>query len=320
MRARHRRPNRLAYISLFLSLLVSANISAFQNGSILSPRPSSLETEIYSRARTVVDMTRDELIKAYPADLPNLEFAENQEDLDTLLEKVGQKVAAFFHDFPNTVSSEQVRREKLRHDGSVEDSVTQKYNYSVSLDRIGGLDEGRTDKNGHAIAHERMSTNSLLTSGFVSLPMYFQLSHQFASRFRYLGRERSGPRAYMIAFAQKPGVADIIGLLGPTLTSPGAQLLYQGFAWVDPQTYQIVRMTTDLLAPRDDVMLSRVTSEIWFGEIQFKTISETFWLPQEVLVTVDYNGDLYRNRHHYSDYQALTVSAQDKITPPIIKK
>jgi hypothetical protein len=312
--------------SLDLSQLVaqreieSANASASQSGFTLSPRPSSLEMEIYSKARTVVDMTRDELFGAYPSELRNLDFAESQEDLDTLLEKVGEKVAVFFHDFPNTVSSEQVRRERLQYDGTVQDAVTQKFNYSVSLDKMGRLDEGRTDKNGREIAPERMSDYSFLTSGFVSLPIYFQPSRQFGSRFRYLGRERTEPRAYVIAFAQRPGVADIVGVFGPTAMQPGARLLYQGFAWVDPQSYQIVRMKTDLLAPRTDVMLGRVTSEIWFSEMHFETIPEAFWLPQEVEVTMEYNRNLYRNRHHYSDYRVLVVAAHDKITPPVIKK
>ncbi|MGD0309055.1 MAG: VWA domain-containing protein [Acidobacteriota bacterium] len=312
--------------SLDLSQLVAqrkieaANESASQNGFSLSPRPSSLEMEIYSKARTVVDMTRDELFEAYPSEFRNLEFEESQAELETVLEKVGEKVAVFFHDFPNTVSSEQVRRERLQYDGSVQDAVTQKFNYSVSLDKMGRLDEGRTDKNGREIAPERMSDYSFLTSGFVSLPIYFQPSHQFGSCFRCLGRERTEPRAYVIAFAQRPGVADIVGVFGPTVMQQRAQLLYQGFAWVDPQSYQIVRMKTDLLAPRTDVMLGRVTSEIWFSEMHFETIPEAFWLPQEVEVTMEYNRNLYRNRHHYSDYRVLVVAAHDKITPPVIKK
>jgi VWFA-related protein len=313
--------------SLDLSQLIAkrktetANASALQPVSILAPRPaSSTEMEIYTRARTVVDMTRAELLGAYSFEFRNLEFEESQADLDTLLEKVGEKVAVFFHDFPNTVSSEQVRRERLQYDGTVQDAVTQNFNYSVSVDKMGRLDEGRTDSGGRAIAPERMSDYSFLTSGFVSLPIYFQPSRQFGSRFRYLGRERAESRAYVIAFAQRPGVADVVGEFGPTAMRPGAQLLYQGFAWVDPQTYQIVRMKTDLLAPRDDVMLARVSSEIWFNEMHFKTIAEAFWLPQEVEVALEFNGKLYRNRHRYSDYQVLTVAAHDKITPPIIKK
>jgi VWFA-related protein len=313
--------------SLDLSQLIAqrksetANASTVQPVSILAPRPASpTEMEIYTRARTVVDMTRDELLGAYPSEFRNLEFEENQAELGTLLDKVGGKVAVFFHDFPNTVSREQVRRERLRSDGSVEDAVTQNFNYSVSLDKMGNLDEGRTDSSGRAIPPERMSDYSYLSTGFVSLPIYFQPNRQFGSRFRYLGRERGESRAYVIAFAQRPGVADAVGVFRLMTMQQPAQLLFQGFAWVDPRTFQIVRMRTDLLAPRNDVLLARATSEIWFSEMHFKTIPEAFWLPQEVDVTLECYGNLYRNRHRYSDYQVLTVEAQDKITPPIIKK
>jgi len=294
---------------------------ALKPASVVPPQQVALtEMDIYARSRTVVDLTREELLQAYSTELRNLEFEENQQELDSLLAKVGKRVAAFFHDFPNAVSREQVRRERLGNDGRVIDSVTQSFNYSVSLDEIGSLEESRTGSGGRTIPPERMSANSFLTSGFVSLPIYFHPSHQFGSRFRYLGRELAEPRAYVIAFAQKPGIADIVGTFSTVDLPIQTQLLYQGFAWVDPKTYQIVRMRTDLLAPRNDVLLARVTSEIWFGEVRFKSIPETFWLPQEVVVTLEPYGRLFRNRHRYSDYAVLTVAVQDKITPPVIKK
>jgi len=315
--------------SLDLSQLIAKRKSEIKSAgtlkpaSVVPPQPVALtEMEIYARARTVVDLTREELLQAYSTELRNLKFEENQQELDSLLANAGERVAAFFHDFPNTVSREQVRRERLGNDGRVIDSVTQSFNYSVSLDKIGNPEESRTGSGGRTIPPERMSVASFLTSGFASLPIYFHPSHQFGSRFRYLGRELAAPRAYVIAFAQKPGIADVVGTFSTTdIPIPiQAQLLYQGFAWVDPKTYQIVRMRTDLLAPRNDALLARATSEVWFGEVRFKSIPETFWLPQEVVVTLETYGRLFRNSHRYSDYQALTVAVQDKITLPVIKK
>jgi len=314
---------------LNLSQLIAKRKSEIESAGTL--KPSSVvpqqtvaltEMEIYARARTVVDLTREELLQAYSTELRNLEFEENQQELDSLLADAGERVAAFFRDFPNTVSREQVRRERLGNDGKVMDSVTQSFNYSVSLDKAGNLEESRTGSGGRTIPPERMSVTSFLTSGFVNLPIYFHPSHQFSSRFRYLGRELAEPRAYVIAFAQKPEIADIVGTFSTTdIRVPAhAQLLYQGFAWVDPKTCQIVRMRTDLLAPRNDALLARATSEVWFGEVRFKSIPETFWLPQEVVVTLETYGLAFRNRHRYSDYAVLTVAVQDKIIPPVIKK
>jgi len=165
-----------------------------------------------------------------------------------------------------------------------------------------------------------MSGPSFLTSGFASVSLHFHPKHQFGCRFRYLGRQRSEPYAHVIAFAQKPGIADIVCTFTTELRPAPARLLYQGFAWVDPRSYQIVRMRLSLLAPRNDVFLAAATSDIRFGEVRFQSVTAAFWLPREVVVTLFFYGQMFRNRHRYSDYQVATVGVEEKFAPPAVKK
>ena len=296
-------------------------ISERQNAAAVpfQMRPSPKELEIYERARSVVDLTHEELLQTYADDLRDIDFTADQQEFAPLLQMVGDNVAAFFRDLPNTVSKEQVRRERLRIDGKVEDSLTQDYYYSAYQDELGNWEEGRTDNKGRDIPPELMSRISFLTIGFASVSLPFHPKHQFGCRFRYLGRQRSEPFAQMIAFAQKPGISDIVCSFSTHITAP-AQLLYQGFAWVDPRTHQIVRMRTSLLAPRPDIFLTAVNSDIRFDEVRFQSVTAAFWLPREVVVNIFFYGQLYRNRHRYSDYQVATVAVEQKIAPPVIKK
>ena len=287
----------------------------------VQPQPASpTEMEIYMRARSVIDLTREELLQTYVDELQDIEFEENPKELEPILQKVGENVAAFFRDFPNTVSKEQVRRERLGIDGRVLDSVTQNYNYSAYLDKSGNWDEGRTDNSGHDIPPEHMSGLSFLTSGFASVSLHFHPKHQFGCRFRYLGRQRSESSAHVIAFAQRPGISDIVCTFSTELRPAPARLLYQGFAWVDPRSYQIVRMRESLLAPRSDVFLAAANSDVRFSEVRFQSVTAAFWLPREVVVTLFFYGQLFRNRHRYSDYQVAMVAVEEKIAPPAVKK
>jgi hypothetical protein len=309
----------MGFMALFLSPLVSEKRTAA--AVQVQPQPASpTELEIYMRARSVIDLTREELLQTYVDDLKDIEFTENPAELESILQKVGENVAAFFRDFPNTVSKEQVRRERLRIDGRVLDSVTQDYNYSAYLDKSGNWEEGRTDNNGRDIPPEHMSVSSFLTSGFASVSLHFHPKHQFGCRFRYLGRQRSEPYAHVIAFAQRPGISDIVCTFTTELRPAGAQILYQGFAWVDPRSYQIVRMRLSLLAPRNDVFLAAANSDVRFSEVRFQSVTAVFWLPREVVVTLLVYGQLFRNRHRYSEYQVATVAVEEKIAPPVVKK
>jgi hypothetical protein len=267
-----------------------------------------------------VDLTAEELLQSYPGELKDLEVPRDYEPLTRMLSKAGERVVAAFGDLTKTASREQVRRERLGRNGGTEESVTQNYYYAVYPDKTAHWEEVRTDSRGIPIAPDKMRGPSLLTSGFAGVGIFFDLARQSGCAYRYLGQQTVEPHAHVIAFAQRPEAADLIGEFSTSDMFIPASILLQGFAWLDPQTYQIVRMRMDLLAPRPDVMLERQTTEIWFSEVRFGVTTRTFWLPREVLVTMIWRGQTYRNRHRYSDYQVFTVETQEKIELSKIKK
>jgi hypothetical protein len=282
--------------------------------------PAEQELAIYAKARTTVDMTVEELLREYPKECSDLEFDDSQAELNLLLKQTGACVEALIRDIPNTGSKEHVRRERLRSNGSVDSAATQNYNYLVLPGKTGLWEEVRTDDKGRPLPDAHMTGSSFLTTGYASLAILFHPQYQESSRFRLLGRQRAKPDVYVIAFAQKPEKGRPTGRFESQFTFTPALLMYQGLAWIDSGTHQILRMRTDLLAPRRDVLLARQTTEIWYQEVRFADIAEVFWLPREVLVTMDWNGQIYRNRHRYSDYVVFSVESRDKLEQPRIKK
>ena len=279
--------------------------------------PEQTPVQAYAGARTVVDMSVEELLRAYPEELRDVTLEENNERLDLLLKKLGEGVETFFRDFPNTVSKESVRMESSGPNHSVGRTVTQNFNYAFFPAKDGRFwKEARLDSKDREIGDNEIRGFPFFTSGFAGLCMFFHPRHQFGSEFRYLGKQRSSPNADLIAFAQKPGDNDALASY-QTLHMPApVPLLYQGLVWVDTGNYQILRMRTDLLARRTDIDLTRQTSELWFSEVRFQSVPQSFWLPREVVVTSESGGWLFRNTHRYSDYRVFTVEAQDKVEPP----
>lgn len=276
--------------------------------------------EAYADARTVVDQTPAELMEAYPELANTLSLTESQSELPGLLQKVSDKVADFFRYFPNTASMEEVRQEVLGNDGRVLASSRTRYNYLMlaSEGRGIGLDEYRSDSKG-AEVKPRGSGSFMLTYLCAWHLVHFHPLHQAESRFRLLGTD-SKPRAYVIAFAQRPEAARHVGefdVEDPDWLGREVFILVQGVVWVDPQSCQIVRVHTELLAPRYDVGLARDTTEIECAEIRFPGITRSFWLPREAVVTSLFRNMTYRNRHRYSDYRLFSVETKDKVNPPV---
>ncbi len=75
-------------------------------------------------------------------------------------------------------------------------------------------------------------------------------------------------------------------------------------------------MTSDLLKPLPQVRLERQTTEIDFNEVHFKQLTQGFWLPSKVTVTLDWNGKMFRNNHAYSDFLVSNVESTQKIGKP----
>ena len=274
------------------------------------------EIELYRGARSIVEFSQEELLKAYP-ELKYVTFDFDQEQLDPLLDDVGKRIESMFHDLPNTASREDVRQEYSGFGGREHGVARNIYNYlfltPTSLES-NAWDEVRSDSKGRPIPYEQLRGAGFLTSGYAGLGYFFHPRQQPGSVFRYLGRSTFKTREHVVAFAQKADSADCLGSFKADGVPHG--LLFQGLAWIDPQNNQILRMRTELLAPRSDLGLYRQGTEIWFVEVRFKEPDRGLWLPREVIVTIEYKNRSFRNRHNYSDYRLFTVESYEKRERP----
>jgi len=259
-----------------------------------------------------MDLSTEELIKTIPG-LKGLEPAADQSLLASILNETGKRVAESFRDLPNTVSVEQVHQEKLQRKGKIAGSQDQEFNYLwlMAPDPTGpGITEYRADKKGGTATLKGLDDGYMLTSGFTSAALYFHPFYRGDAQFRYLGRQKSeGKTYYVVAFAQHPGKARIAG--GFRVNGVPKSTYFQGLAWVDARTYEIVRLRQDLLKPLPEIRLERQTTEIDFGLVRFKKLTEEFWLPQRVYVAVDWGSKRLRNEHRYSDFELFNVSATE---------
>ncbi len=299
-----------------LIILVSMLLSQERAADALQRGITPAELELYRATKPIVAYSREELLAGYP-ELSHVQFELDQDRLDPMLREIGERVAMMFQDLPNTASHEDVHRLYRALGFKQEASSRESYDYLFlahsQSDRM-GWDEVRTGHDGNPIPYEKLKGKGFLTSGYAGLGYFFHPQQQPGSRFRYVGTESSKARLQVIAFAQKPESADLLGRI--TTEETAYPLLFQGLAWVDPDTHQIVRMRVGLLAPRPDLGLYRQDTEIWFREIRFDDVKRGVWLPHEVVVNIEYKNRMFRNRHRYSDYRLFTVETYEKRERP----
>ncbi len=276
-----------------------------------------IDLELRPGSATLVDRNPAELASAAP-ELTELVPISDTAAMEPVLRKIGLGVQAIFEDFPNTSVQEEIEMQRLHQDGKIADSLKQHFQYLLvsSVDRdILNLDEYRVDNSGAPVTPGAPDRDLMATSGFASIPLVFHPDYQIGSSFRLLGhQEMDGHDALVIAFAERPATAKMLEEF--VLKDQRTTVLTQGFAWIDPDTFQVLRMHTELLKPAPEVRLTAQTTDVRYGPVHFKSNNQTLWLPQEVTVTVHWNGRAYRNTHRYSDYQLFQVGTHEKTKAP----
>lgn len=273
-----------------------------------------LDLRTYAKVKSLVSEPLPSLTKAFP-ELKGLQPAADEDELPSILAKAGKAVEAFFTNFPNTISIEQIREERLGKDGKVKDALDQKFQYLLLArpERWGlGLEEFRTNNHGERAGPTGLNAGLMLTSGFASASLLFHPAYQQGADFRHLGHQAlNGRDCYLVAFAQKPDKAQMVERFNTDEST--VLVLFQGIAWIDAENYRIVRLRTDLLKPQSSIRLNRQTTEITYDPVQFKQMASAMWLPSDVAVTVEWKGKTFRNRHHYSDFKLFNTEAKDKV-------
>ena len=290
-------------------------------GSRLELSPS--EIEIYKNARTLIDWAPKQI--HHCPFLSKLRSAKSQDELTKLLERVGQTVTLQFHDFPQIACDELIAetrpgQEKLdfmwdRPVTETSDATErQKFRYIIVPWPVGDVpafEEYRTDLHGNPVDASNLRGFSMTSAKYASTCLYFSPTDQHDERFRYFGIQTLRDReCHVVGFAQQPVKARRID----RFHSQGATfgLLCQGLAWIDPESFQILRITSWLLAPRTDIGLSSLTSTVDFYPVQPSGSERVLWLPRDVTVMLVSRGAKVRNTHRYSNYKLFRVESTIK--------
>jgi hypothetical protein len=319
--AQAQRLRRVVISALLLVLLAPISASTGRAQAEESqPQLTRAEIRQYDKAKTLIDWTPKQ-IRALP-ELRELQPAESQQDLPAILREVGKRVAAFFDDFPNTASTEDIQSGLCGNDFHAKCAVNfeDKFNYLVVARRAEGeqfMTEYRTDAKGRPIDYQRLRLGQILTYGFATGPLQnFHGEYQIASRFRYFGRQMVEQQMTdVVGFAEIP--EKYPRSMEFRHANLDVRLFVQGLAWIDATTYQILRIQTYLLAPRPDVGLEGEITRIEFSAIQLPETSTAFWLPTKVVVDVWLNYRHFRNIHRYLDFKLFRV--ESRIAPAVEK-
>ena len=234
------------------------------------------------------------------------------------LQQVQDEAAKRVHDFIESVNkitaTEKVENELLDHSGfpSVRESRSFSYVVGIQEVRKGMLDveEYRNGSVDPSLFPQQIATIGLPSLVLVFHPNYiedFQLSCEGLSRW-------NGGLAWQVHFRQKPDKPS--RLRGYRLGGRLTPVPLRGRAWIAADTFQVVRLETDIVSPLPEIQLKAEHVSVDYGPVAFRKYNAKLWLPQTAELYFDFKGRRMHRRHQFSNYLLFAVDEREKISDP----
>jgi hypothetical protein len=233
---------------------------------------------------------------------------------EKVLQGVGERMEEFTSNLERFAATEVVEHyvvsgEKLK---AAPDSRKFDYVVTVSQNRVGTflLEEYR---NGEAGPEQFPAHVATLGLPAMALLFHPQLATDFNFVCEGLG-EWGGRPAWQVHFAQKDDRP--VRMRAYVVNGRVFDVRLDGRAWIDPGSFQVMRMESELMAPIPQIELTAEHIAIEYEPVQFRTQKIQIWLPRQGELYVERRGHRYYRKHTFSDFQVFNVDTSQNIQAP----
>ncbi|HLO06237.1 MAG TPA: hypothetical protein VK198_06350, partial [Terriglobales bacterium] len=100
------------------------------------------------------------------------------------------------------------------------------------------------------------------------------------------------------------------------LNGKGYPVGLKGRAWIKTDSFQIVRMESDLVSPAPAIQLASEHQIVEYGPVMFAKKNEELWLPHSAQLYFEFRKRRYFRRHSFDHFMLFSVDAAEKRNEP----
>jgi tetratricopeptide (TPR) repeat protein len=246
-------------------------------------------------------------------------------DVSCSLDDALKKASARVSDLPALVdrytATEILHHEDLNSAGYADRFENLSFNYLASIREIKNkfgefldVQEYRNGSTGNDMFPDKMASTGLPSIVLIFHPW---LISDFDMKCEGLSRAH-GSFAWQIYFSQKKGKESRIRQY--RMGGHVYPIALKGRAWIDANTFQVVRLETDLREARPDLRLATEHLVMEYGPVHFKSRKEVLWLPASAEYYAIFRGQRFHRRHTFTDYILFSIDDKQKIGVPLKEK
>jgi hypothetical protein len=215
-------------------------------------------------------------------------------------------------------ATERIEHRDVAKNGKVRNPTIGDYSYVAELHQT-AHGETYIDEYRSAINGVRESLAPVVDTGTAGFALIFHPAHidEFAFTCEGLA-ELDGRPAWQVRFAQRPDRKNDFHAY--RVKGELYQVGVKGRAWVAPDTYEVVRMESDLIQPITAIDLQTEHQIIEYGPVNFQKRHLSLWLPQSATLYIGIHGHRYQRTHLFSKFELFSVDTLEKVKDPPVDK
>jgi hypothetical protein len=222
-----------------------------------------------------------------------------------ILRGVGQRMTQFVNNLEKFTATERVEHFNIDLTGTRRAPQIRNFDYVVIVSQnpqgMFVLDEFRNGSVAPEQFPEQIATDGLPAMVLIFHPL---LASDFRFQCEGLGQWRGKP-AWQMHFSQRPDKPSRIRAY--IIAARHYRIPLKGRVWIDPGTFQVLQLDSELVSPIKEIELSHERSSIEYGLVQFHSQKQEIWLAQTANLWVERKGHRYYRRHTFSNFKVFSV-------------
>jgi len=236
--------------------------------------------------------------------------------LDEVIQKAERRVEEFVGNVDRYTATESLLHESINKWGLASSRETRKFDYVASIEEVKrGFFNFEEFRKSHTSQEE--FPDGVATLGMPALALIFHPYNSGNFEMNCEGLARwNGRIAWQVHFRQRADKPNTIRSFRMGFQGPSHPVALKGRAWIDAESYQIVRLETDMIAPLPEIRLVADRTAIEYGPVHFRERNVDMWLPSSAEVYSDWRGRRFHRRHSFSNYLLFAVDEKQRISAP----
>jgi len=234
--------------------------------------------------------------------------------LPGVLSATSQRVKELVTNLERFAATERLEHEQVDASGNARQKETRTFTYLAAIEEIRPGMLSVSEYRDGAISVDAFPAH-LATTGLAALALIFHAYYvdDFEMTCEGLGQWRGQP-AWQVHFRQRNDRPSRMRAYRVKQIEYPVKL--NGRAWIAADTYQVVRLETDLAEEIPAIRLRAEHLAIEYRPVQFQKRRVELWLPGSAELYFDFKGHRYHRRHSFSNFRLFSVDTSQQIRDP----